>query len=361
MFAWTTLKQKSSLFCLTLIVIAIGSGCNANDRDAKNSRDSSGQETNVDSRLATITKRGNLICGVNGQLAGFSSVDPNGQYSGMDVDLCKAIAAALFNDPTKVEYRNLNAEERFSAVSSGKVDILSRNTTWTLSRDTSLGMEFAPTTFYDGQGLLTTQASGIENLEDLDNKSVCVLSGTTNQQNLADRMRRLSLNYSPVVFEDVDLLYEAYETGNCDAATSDRSQLTVRRQEFTLPDDHLVLSEILSKEPLGPLVANGDSQWFDVVKWVIYALIEAEELGINSRNIDRFAQTGNPEIKRFLFAEGNLKQSLGLEDDFTKRIIQHVGNYEEIYDRNIGKPFGLERGLNALWKDGGLMYAPPFR
>ncbi|MCC0176161.1 amino acid ABC transporter substrate-binding protein [Waterburya agarophytonicola K14] len=360
MFAWTTLRQKFSPLCLILIVTAIGNGCSSNSNRTKNSNNDLNGLTNADSRLATVTKRGKLICGVNGQLPGFSSVDSNGQYSGLDVDLCKAIAAALFDDPTKVEYRNLNAEERFSAVTSGKVDLLSRNTTWTLSRDTSLGMEFAPTTFYDGQGLLTTQASGIKTLEDLDNKSVCVLSGTTNQQNLADRMRRLSLNYSPIVFEDADLLYKAYETGSCDAATSDRSQLTIRRQEFALPDDHLVLSEVLSKEPLGPLVANGDSQWFDVVKWVIYALIEAEELGINSQNIDRFAQTKNPPIKRFLFAE-SVENNLGLNNDFALRIIKHVGNYGEIYDRNIGKPFNFERGLNALWKDGGLMHAPPFR
>ena len=356
------IKQKFSPLFLALILIAVGYGCNSNDNSTANSDDKvEDADGKTNSRLATVSSRGNLICGVNGQLPGFSFVDENGEYSGMDVDLCKAVAAALFDAPSKVEYRDLSAQERFTAVQSGEVDLLSRNTTWTLSRDTSVGMEFAPTTFYDGQGLLVTKESEIEQLEDLDNKSVCVLSGTTNEQNLADRMRKLGLNYSPVVFEDVDLLYGAYEQGRCEAATSDRSQLTARRAVLSKPDNHQVLDEVLSKEPLGPLVANGDSQWFDVVKWVTYAMIEAEELGINSQNIDSFANTEDPEVKRFLGMEGNLGEDMGLPNDFAKRVVKHVGNYEEIYDRNIGEPFKLDRGLNALWSDGGLMYSPPFR
>jgi general L-amino acid transport system substrate-binding protein len=312
-------------------------------------------------RLGIVMSRGRLICGVNGQLPGFSFVNEQGEYSGMDVDFCRAVAAALFDNPSKVEYRDLSTQERFTAVQSGEVDLLSRNTTWTISRDTSVGMEFAPTTFYDGQGIMATQASNIETLEDLDGKSVCVLSGTTNEQNLADRMRSLELNYAPVVFEDVDLLYGAYEQGRCEAVTSDRSQLIARRSILAKPDAHEVLDEVLSKEPLAPAVANGDSQWFDMVKWITYTMIEAEELGINSQNIGKFAQSKDPEVKRFLGVEGNLGDDMGVPNDFAKKVIRHVGNYEEIYDRNIGKPFELERGQNALWSDGGLLYSPPFR
>ena len=357
-----TIKQTFSPLFLALILMAVGHGCNSNSDSAANPDNATQEADNkTNSRLTTVTSRGNLICGVNGQLPGFSFVNENGEYSGMDVDLCKAVAAALFDAPNEVEYRDLSAQERFTAVQSGEVDLLSRNTTWTLSRDTSVGMEFAPTTFYDGQGLLVTKESGIKGLKDLNNKSVCVLSGTTNEQNLADRIRRLGLNYSPVVFEDVDLLYGAYEQGRCEAATSDRSQLTARRAVLGKPDAHQVLDVVLSKEPLGPLVADGDSQWFDVVKWVTYAMVEAEELGINSQNIDSFANTNDPEIKRFLGMEGNLGEDMGLPNDFAKRVVKHVGNYGEVYERNIGEPFGLERGLNALWENGGLMYSPPFR
>ena len=361
MSMWVIVRRKLSPIVLASILIIIGSGCGNNSGEAGNSDGATERSADSSSRLATVKDRGNLICGVNGQLPGFSFVDESGEYSGMDVDICRSVAAALFDDPDKVEYRDLSAQERFTAVQSGEVDLLSRNTTWTLSRDTSVGMEFAPTTFYDGQGLLTTKDSGIEALEDLNNKSVCVLSGTTNEQNLADRMRKLGLSYSPVVFEDVDLLYGAYEQGRCEVATSDRSQLTARRAVLAQPDQHQVLDVVLSKEPLGPLVANGDSQWFDAVQWIVYATIEAEELGIDSQNINSFAQTEDPEIKRFLGAEGKLGEDMGLPNDFARRIITHVGNYGEIYERNIGTPFELERGLNALWENGGLMYSPPFR
>jgi general L-amino acid transport system substrate-binding protein len=314
----------------------------------------------IKSRLDQVKSRGKLICGVNGRLPGFSLVDEAGHYSGLDVDICRAVAAALFNDPRKVEFRDLDTQNRFLAVQSGGVDLLSRNTTWTLSRDTSVGVEFAPPTFYDGQGLLVTNKSKIEDLKALDGKSVCVLSGTTNEQNLAERMRKLGLSYAPIVFEDTDLLYDAYEQGDCEAVTSDRFQLATRRTLLEQPSDHQILNLVLSKEPLAPVVKD-DSQWFDVVKWVIYAMIQAEELGINSQNIASFAQTKDPEIRRFLGLEGSLGKDMGLSNDFALRIIKHVGNYEEVYERNLGKPFGLERGLNALWTDGGLMYAPPFR
>ena len=313
------------------------------------------------SRLETVKTRGNLICGVNGQLPGFSFVDENGEYSGMDVEVCRAIASALFDDPNQVEFRDLSATERFTAVISGEVDLLNRNTTWTVSRDTSVGMEFAPTTFYDGQGIMVTKASNITKLEDLNEKSICALSGTTTEQNLADRMRKLGVTYEPVVFDDPDAVYAAYEQGRCEAVTSDRSQLTARRVVLANPQDHQLLGIVLSKEPLGPLVANGDSQWFDAVKWMIYVLIQAEEFGITSANLSSFANTEDPQIQRFLGQVGNLWEDMGLPNDFAARIIKNVGNYGEIYERNIGQPFELERGLNNLWTDGGLLYSPPFR
>ncbi len=315
----------------------------------------------VSSRLDTVKNRGSLICGVNGQLPGFSFVNENGEYSGMDVDICRAVASALFNDPDKVEYRDLSAQERFTAVQSGEVDLLSRNTTWTISRDTSVGMEFAPTTFYDGQGIMATKASGIAALQNMQGKSVCVLAGTTSEQNLADRMRKLGINYTPVVFEDTDAVYAAYEQGRCEAVTADRSQLIARRVVLGNPEAHQILGVVISKEPLGSLVANGDAKWFDAVKWITYALIQGEEFGITSENMDTFEDSEDPQIRRFLGQEGELGADMGLPNDFAARVIKNVGNYGEIYERNIGEPFDLDRGLNELWTNGGLLYSPPFR
>jgi len=316
---------------------------------------------NQQSRLDIVKNRNMLICGVNGQLPGFSFVDENGQYSGMDVDICKAIAAALFDDPSKVEYRDLSSQQRFTAVQTGEVDILSRNTTLTMSRDTSVGMEFAPVVFYDGQGMMVPISLGVDDLTDLQGKTICVKSGTTTELNLADQMRKLGVEYQSVVIEDDDALYAAYAEGRCEAVTSDRSQLTARRSILHNPADHVLLEVVISKEPLAPAVANGDTPWSDTVKWIIYALIQAEEFGINSSNISTFANSEDPSIRRFLGLEGTLGQDMGLPNDFAMRVIKHVGNYGEIYDRNIGQPFGLERGQNGLWTEGGLMYSPPFR
>ena len=346
---------------LLLVSLVFNLGGCAADVDSTSSSDRPETKVlKVDNRLDIVKKRGSLICGVNGQLPGFSSVD-NGNYSGLDVDLCRAVASALFDDPNAVEFRNLNAEERFAALQSGEIDLLSRNTTWTLSRDAVEGMDFTPTTFYDGQGLLVSQDSEIDNLEDLDRKTVCVASGTTTEQNLAEQMQKRGLSYASIVLEDTDQLYDAYEQGECEIATGDRSQLVSRRATLKNPEQHKVLNLVLSKEPLSPVVADGQAEWFDVVKWVTYATIKAEELGINSRNVDRFARTNNPQIRRFLGMEGNLGQDMGLPSDFAKRVIKQVGNYGEIYKRNIGQPYGLPRGANALWKNGGLMYSPPFR
>jgi general L-amino acid transport system substrate-binding protein len=315
------------------------------------------------SRLDTIKSRGQLICGVSGELPGFSFVGTDGNYSGLDVDVCRAIAAALFDNPDAVEYRNLNAKERFTAVQTSEVDVLSRNTTYTLSRDTSVGLEFAPIVFYDGQGIMVRKSSGSKTLADLKDKAICTQTGTTNEQNLADQMRKRGIPYKPLVFEDVNTAYATYAQGRCDAVTSDKSQLISRRSILPKPEDNVILDENLSSEPFAPAVADGDSKWANTVKWVVYSLIKAEELGINSQNVAKFANSNDPEIRRFLGTEGNLGQGMGLPNDFAVRIIKHVGNYGEIYERNLGAKTKLNfpRGQNQLWTKGGLLFSPPFR
>jgi general L-amino acid transport system substrate-binding protein len=290
-------------------------------------------------------------------------VGQDGNYAGLDVDICRAIAAALFDDPNAVEFRNLNAKERFTAVQTGEVDILSRNTTWTLSRETTVGLAFAPVVFYDGQGLMVRQNSGIKTLKDLKNRSICTQTGTTNEQNITDQMRQQGIPFKPVVFEDVNTAYTSYVEGRCEAVTSDRSQLLSRRSQFPNPADHIILDVVISKEPLAPAVATGDEQWAAVVRWTIYSLIEAEELGITAQNVAQFTKSQNPVVRRFLGTEGELGQGLGLTKDFAVRIIRHVGNYGEVYNRALGAgtALNLPRGLNKLWSEGGLMYAPPFR
>jgi len=273
----------------------------------------------------------------------------------------RAIAAALFNDASKVEYRHLQPEERFAAVATGKVDLLSRNTTWNLSRDTAGGLDFPPINFYDGQGLLVHADSGINNLDDLNNKSVCVIAGTTSEENLLEQLRKYNVSYQPLLLDNLEQVNGAYETKQCQAFTSDRSQLVIYRSQLGDPDAHQVLGLTFSKEPLGPVIANGESDWLDVVKWVSYGTIKAEDLGISSENINSLKDSTNPEIRRFLGLEGDLGTRLKLSNDFAYRVVEQVGNYDEIYQRNIGNPYGLERGTNALWKNGGLMYSPPFR
>ena len=352
-------------FLLLAIAVAIAPLTACSEPGTSNTSSAGGQaaSSSSSSRLTAVLSRGNLICGVDGGIPGFSFVDETGAYSGLDVDICKAVAAALFNDPDAVEYRRLDSTERFEALKGGEVDMLSRNTTWTISRDTSVGMEFAPTTFFDGQGMMVRKDSGIKALEDFDGLSVCVETGTTTELNLTDQMRQRGVNFEPVVFQDADAAYAAYDEGRCEGMTSDKSQLIARRSTLPSPDDHTLMEVTMSKEPLGPVTINNDSAWFDVVKWVTYGLIQAEEFGITSKNVDEFTASEDPSIKRFLGGEGSLGQDMGVPNDFMYRVIKQVGNYGEIYDRNLGasSQFKLERGLNALWTDGGLMYPPPFR
>jgi len=328
----------------------------------------SGQTANTASnrssdRTDTVKSRGQLICGVSGEIPGFSFVGTDGKYSGIDVDVCRAVAAAMFNDPNAIEFRNLNAKERFTAVQTGEVDVLSRNTSWTLSRDTSVGLEFAPVVFYDGQAIMVRKNSNIKSLADLKGKAICVQTGTTTEQNLADQMRKRGISYKPVVFEDVNITFATYAEGRCDGVTADRSALVSRRTTLPKPEENVILDEVISSEPLAPAVAKGNTNWNNVVTWVVYALIKAEELGINSQNVDQLANSNDPDIKRFLGKEGNLGEGLGLSNDFAARIIKHVGNYAEVYDRNLGPKtkFNLARGQNQLWSKGGLLYSPPFR
>ena len=361
------MRKWSSLLISVILLAAPLAACSKLYGGAQSSaQENTGGTSTGAARASLLDKvltRKKLACGVSGQLPGFSFVDQQGKYSGLDVDVCRAIAAAMFDDPEAVEFRNLNAKERFTALQSGEVDILSRNTTWTISRDTSVGLEFAPTVFYDGQGMMVKKAGGIKDLKGLEGKSVCVQTGTTTEQNLADQMRKLGVKYTPIVFEDVNATYAAYEGGRCEGVTTDRSGLVSRRSTLPEPNNHVVLDVVMSKEPLAPAVNNGDSRWFDTVKWVIYGLIEAEEQGITSKNIDSFANSQDPVIKRLLGTEGDLGKGLGLPNDFVARAVRKVGNYGEIYERSLGAntPFKLERGQNDIWAKGGLHYAPPFR
>ncbi len=318
-------------------------------------------------RLATVRDRGQLICGVNGELPGFSVLDDAGDMQGFDADYCRAVAAAVFGDATAVEFRTLSADQRGPALQTGEVDMLARNTTWTVSRDTAWGL-FAPTTFYDGQAVMVRTDVGAEAFEDLDGATVCVQSGTTTELNLADAARQAGIDITADTYAEIDPTYQAYEEGACDGVTSDRSQLVARRTEFANPDEHVILDTVLSKEPLGPVAPLGDDQWFNVVKWAVFATIEAEELGITSENVeDEAANNDNPVVQRLLGVtpEGAepFESGLGLEPDWVVDVIGQVGNDAEIFDRNLGPdtPFGLERGQNALWTDGGLLYAPPYR
>jgi general L-amino acid transport system substrate-binding protein len=313
--------------------------------------------------LDQVKQRGSLNCGVNAGLAGFSAPDDKGNWTGIDVDYCKAIAAAVLGDANKVKYVPTTAKERFTALQSGEVDVLIRNTTWTIARDSSLGLIFAGVNYYDGQGFMVKASLGVKSAKELNGATVCVQTGTTTELNLADYFKANNMTYKPVVFEKLDETVQAYLSGRCDVYTTDQSGLYSIRVQQPKPEDHVVLPEIISKEPLGPSVRQGDDQWLTVVKWVHFALINAEEAGITQGNVDQMLTSTNPDIKRMLGKDGDLGKGISLDNDWVVKIIKAVGNYGEVFERNVGSGSRLkiDRGLNALWTKGGLQYAPPIR
>ncbi|MCW5731537.1 MAG: amino acid ABC transporter substrate-binding protein [Alphaproteobacteria bacterium] len=314
--------------------------------------------------LDAVKQRGFVTCGVSTGVAGFSNPDSAGKWTGIDVDNCRAIAAALFGDAEKVKLVPTTAQQRFTALQSGEVDVLTRNTTQTLQRDTALGFNAAGVNFYDGQGFMVPKKLGVKSAKELAGATVCVQPGTTTELNLADYFRANRMEFKPVVIEKLDEVIAAFFSGRCDVFTTDASQLaSVRATRTQNPDDYVILPELISKEPLGPVVRHGDDQWFDVVKWSLIAMIEAEELGITSKNVDEMAKSTNPNIQRFLGVTPGMGKALGVDEKWAYNIVKQVGNYGESFERNLGRstPIKLERGKNALWTNGGLMYALPIR
>jgi len=313
--------------------------------------------------LDDVKAKGFVQCGVSQGLPGFSNPDANGDWSGMDVDLCVGVAAAIFGDGTKVKFSPLSAKERFTALQSGEIDILSRNTTWTMSRDTQLGLNFAGVNYYDGQGFMVRSEMGINSALELSGASICTNTGTTTELNVADYFRANNMEYELVAFEKADEVVAAYDAGRCDVYTTDQSGLYAQRLKLSAPGEHQVLPEIISKEPLGPVVRQGDDQFFNIVKWVHNATVNAEEMGITQANVGDMMAGENPSAKRLLGTEGDFGTSIGLSTDWAANVIKAVGNYGEIFDRNVGPdtPLAISRGVNALWSDGGLQYAPPVR
>lgn len=316
------------------------------------------------STLEEVRSKGYVQCGVHTGLIGFAAPNDAGEYEGFDVDVCRAVAAAIFGDGDAVQYTPTNATERFTALQSGEIDMLSRNTTWTLSRDTSLGFNFAGVNYYDGQGFMINSANleGINSALQLSGAAICVQTGTTTELNLADFFRANNMEYNPVVFQGFDETNAAYEAGRCDAYTTDQSGLIALRLTLANPDDHVVLPEIISKEPLGPAVRQGDDEWFNIVRWTLMAMIQAEESGITQDNLEEMMNSDNPDIRRILGqeADSSIGAGLGLDNEWVVNIVREVGNYGEVFDRHLA-PIGVPRGLNALWTDGGLMYAMPLR
>ena len=313
--------------------------------------------------LNAIKERGHIKCGVSDGLPGFSHTDEKGKFSGIDVDVCRAIAAAVFGDFTKVKFTPLTAKERFTALQTGEIDVLSRNSTWTSSRDSALGLNFTGVTYYDGQGFLVNKKLGVKSAKELDGATVCVQAGTTTELNLSDYFRAHKMKYTPITYDKSDESAKALEAGRCDVLTSDQSQLYAQRIKLAKPGDYVVLPEVISKEPLGPVVRHGDDDWFDIVKWTLFVMVDAEELGIDSKNVEEMKKSTNPDVKRMLGVEGDKGKDFGLANDWMAVVIKQVGNYGEIFERNVGKgsPLQIERGLNALWTQGGLQYAPPVR
>jgi general L-amino acid transport system substrate-binding protein len=313
--------------------------------------------------LKRTMRRGEVLCGVNTGLPGFSVPDDKGNWTGFDVDFCRAVAAAIFNDPTKAKFIPLDANERFKELQNRKVDILSRNSTWSMSRETSYDLYFPAVAYYDGQGFMVPRAKNVDSALDLNDSKVCVQSGTTTELNLADYFRANNMKYQEMKFANLDEVSKAYDSGKCDVFTADASQLYALRLNLGKPDDHIILPDIISKEPLAPVVRERDDDWMLIVKWTLYAMINAEELGVTSGNIDEALKSKKPEVMRLVGTEGTYGEELGLAKDWAARIIRHVGNYGEVYERNVGSgsKLGIPRGLNQLWSAGGIQYAPPIR
>ena len=313
--------------------------------------------------LKAVKDRGQLVCGANGTLAGFGMPDPQGNWTGFDVDFCRAIAAAIFNDPTKVKFVPLTAANRFTALQSGDIDVLSRNTTWTMSRDTTLGVDFVAVHYYDGQGFMVHKALKVSSALELNDASVCVQQGTTTELNLADFFRSNHMSLKSVTFATADEAIKAYDSGRCDSYTTDSSGLYGERVLLSNPNDNIILPEIISKEPLSPVVRQGDDAWEDLVRWVHYAMVDAEELGVSKANLDDQMKSANPEIRRLLGVEGQFGEGIGLTNDWAARIIKSIGNYGESFENTIGQGSALKiaRGINALWTKGGLQYGIPVR
>ncbi|AYC31912.1 amino acid ABC transporter substrate-binding protein [Pseudomonas cavernae] len=314
--------------------------------------------------LDSVKKKGYVQCGISDGLPGFSYADAKGNYLGIDVDVCRAVAAAVFGDASKVKYSPLTAKERFTALQSGEVDVLSRNSTWTSSRDAAMGLNFTGVTYYDGQGFLVNKKLGVSSAKELDGATVCIQAGTTTELNLSDYFRSNGLKYTPITYDTSDESAKSLEAGRCDVLTSDQSQLYAQRIKLAKPDEYVVLPEVISKEPLGPAVRQGDEEWFDVVRWTLFAMVNAEELGLDSKNVEQTAKTTkNPDIARLLGSEGEFGKDLKLPKDWAVQIVKQVGNYSEVFDRNVGagSDLKIQRGLNALWNKGGLQYAPPVR
>jgi general L-amino acid transport system substrate-binding protein len=313
--------------------------------------------------LERIKQRGHLICGTSQGVAGFSLPDAQGQWRGFDTDLCRALAAAIFNDQEKAKYISLASKDRLTVLQSGEIDVLSRTTTWTLGRDAGFGLNFTAINYFDGQGFLVRKSTGVKDIKALNGASICVAQGTTTELNLADYFRNNSMKYEVIAYAGLDETIQAYEAGRCDAYTTDLSQLAANRMKLKAPAEHDLLPEMISKEPLGPWVRQGDDTWFDIVRWTVYAMLNAEEFGITQANVDEMVKSTNPEIKRLLGAEGKFGEGLGLTNDWVVRIVKAVGNYGESFDRHLGakSPLNLPRGMNRLWTQGGLQYAPPVR
>ena len=314
--------------------------------------------------LEDVRAKGFIQCGVSQGLPGFSNADDSGKWTGLDVEMCEAVAAAVFGDKNAVKYTPLSAKQRFTALSSGEIDILSRNTTWTMTRDTQLGLNFAGVNYYDGQGMMVPTALGVSSATELDGANICTNTGTTTELNITDYFRANGMSFNLVAFEKADEVVAAYDAGRCDVYTTDRSGLAAQRGKLTNPDNHVVLPEIISKEPLGPVVRQGDDVWFNIVRWSLNAMINAEEMGITSENINKMTYNEiTPAEARFIGKEGKFGAELGLADDWAYQIIKQVGNYGESYERNVGPntPLKLDRGVNALWSQGGILYAAPIR